>query len=353
MRMGPVRLAESRAAQLPLLDLGTDHPLLDSRARGTQFLELAVRTVVNAPTTTKMSFWSLNPYVGCEFGCAYCYARDTHRWLEDRFTATLPEEATRYDNPSDAFERHIYVKRNAPGVLLKTLDPLRLGDHTLVIGTATDPYQPAERRFRLTRQLLEALLHFKDLSLSLITKSTLIGRDAALLAELSRRHRVTVNISLITTDAALARRIEPRTPVPAARLRALRSLTERGVDAGLMVAPILPGLTDGRHHLARLAQAGKEAGARFLHGAALRLKPTAKARFLSVLGREFPELLAAYQQHYAGRINPTSTYEEALNQRLQSIQRQFGYRTNHDFSSGSREQRSASRSLHTATPALL
>jgi len=176
--------------------------VLDERARGTRFLELPARSVLNSAASTRMGFWSVNPYVGCEFGCTYCYARDTHRYAVER--SGLPQEPL----PDwEAFERRILVKTGAADVLVRTLDPARLGGHALVIGTATDPYQPAERRFGLTRKILEALLRYRGLTIEIISKSPLVVRDIDILLELGERHEVTVNVSLATLDRRLARRL--------------------------------------------------------------------------------------------------------------------------------------------------
>jgi len=227
--------------------------LLDERERGTRFVRLSVRSVLNSPATTGMGFWSVNPYVGCEFGCTYCYARDTHRY-------TIERTGQQQSGPAWLdFEKRILVKTEVADVLARTLDPSRLGDASLVIGTATDPYQPAERRFRLTRAVLEVLLQYRGLSIGVITKSPLITRDLAILQALSERHEVSVNISLATMDARLARRLELRSPVPSARIRALRRLTAGGIRAGRLVAPIVPGITDGRAGLSRLMGTAKEA----------------------------------------------------------------------------------------------
>ena len=202
-------------------------PVLDNRARGTRFLELPVRSVLNTPASTHMGFWSINPYVGCEFGCTYCYARDTHRWVMERAAQADRRTGGRctcksfgfgrsasLDSPEvpsagppvrlpawEAFEKEILVKTGVAEVLARTLDPARLGGHSLVIGTATDPYQPAERRFRLTRRILEVLRSYRGLSIEIITKSPLVTRDIDLLQALAERHEVTVNVSLATLIA--------------------------------------------------------------------------------------------------------------------------------------------------------
>lgn len=288
--------------------------LLDERARGTKFVSLPIRSVLNSPETTRMGFWSLNPYVGCEFGCAYCYARDTHRWTVERAEHEY----------HDDFEQRILVKADADAVLLRTLNPAKLGRRPLVIGTATDPYQPAERRFRLTRRILEALRHYRGLSISIITKSPLVTRDIDVLRQLATRHEVRVNVSLASLDAKLLRQLEPRTPVPSARIRALRQLTANGIDTGLLIAPIIPGLTDGRGALARLMRAAKEAGARYVIGSALRLNPAARRHFLPVLDREFPALAERYRRHYAASDNASRSYQTALASRLQELRQTIG-----------------------------
>ena len=294
-------------------------PVLDERSRGTKFIGLAVNSVLNTPASTGMGFWSINPYVGCEFGCTYCYARDTHRWTMERRggRALLP--------PEEAFEKEILVKTDVAEVLARTLNPARLAGHSLVIGTATDPYQPAERQFRLTRRILEVLRSYHGLSIGIITKSSLVTRDLDLLQALSDRHEVTVNISLATADARLARLLELRSPVPAARLRALRRLIEGGIHAGLLVAPIIPGVTDDWAGLARLLEAAKEAGARYVVGSALRLGPAARHRFLPFLSKEFPALAERYRRHYAGKDHVSQSYQDALNRRLRLLKQTYGF----------------------------
>jgi DNA repair photolyase len=225
----------------------------------------------------------------------------------------------------EAFEKRILVKRDIVEVLARTLDPARLGRESLVIGTATDCYQPAERRFRLTRGILELLLQYRGLSIGIITKSPLVTRDLTVLQRLSERHEVTVDISVATADARLARRLELRSPVPAARLKALRRLIEGGVRAGILLAPILPGITDDREGLSRLMAQAKEAGARYVVGSALRLGPAARHRFLPVLAREFPHLAERYERHFARRNGVSAAYQRALNHRLDDLKREHGF----------------------------
>ena len=227
--------------------------------------------------------------------------------------------------PEEAFEKEILVKSGVAEVLGRTLKPARLAGQSLVIGTATDPYQPAERRFRLTRRILEVLHSYHGLSIEIITKSPLVTRDLDLLQALSQRNEVNVNISLATADPRLARRLELRSSVPAARLRALRRLTQGGVYAGLIVAPIIPGITDDWAGLARLMEAAKEAGARYVIGSALRLGPAARRRFLPILEREFPALYERYRRHYAGSDMASRSYQDALTRRLNALRQAYGF----------------------------
>jgi DNA repair photolyase len=320
LRMGALRVTARQLDLLPIPEPASGWQVLDERERGTRFLSLAVRSVLNTSSATGMGFWSINPYVGCEFGCTYCYARDTHRYTLERSGAALePMPAW------EAFERRILVKTGVAEVLARTLDPARLGEHSLMIGTATDPYQPAERRFKLTRRILEVLLQHRGLAVGIITKSPLVVRDLDLLTHLAQRHEVTVNISLATLDRRLARRLELRSPVPEARIRALARLTEAGVHAGLLIAPILPGITDDRAGLDRLMGAAKAAGARYVVGSALRLGPAARHRFLPVIAREFPALAERYARHYERREGVSGAYQRALGRRLRALQDRHGF----------------------------
>jgi DNA repair photolyase len=311
-------MTAGRQLALALPTAAPGPPVLDRRGRGARFLGLEARSALNPPSATGMDFWTLNPYVGCEFGCCYCYARATHRYTAERQGLSLP------GRPAEAFERDIFVKRNAARLLARSLSPARLAGRPLLIGTATDPYQPAERRFGITRSVLEELARFRGLEIWITTKSPLVARDAALLRRLADRHRVSVCLSLISLDAGLLRRLEPRSPAPHARLRALAALARAGVPAGLLIAPIIPGLTDGWGVLGGLMAAGREAGARFAAGSALRLAPVARDGFLPVLEREFPGLMARYRRRYAGRAGAGRDYLAALDRRLRTLQRIHG-----------------------------
>ncbi|MBI4420073.1 MAG: hypothetical protein HY560_04540, partial [Gemmatimonadetes bacterium] len=247
-------------------------------------------------------------------------------------------EFTEFRGPHgwEAFEQRILVKEQVLEALESDLRRYFRSPHTpnrqsaapIVIGTATDPYQPAERRFRLTRQILERLARCEGLSVGIITKSPLVARDTDVLLRLQQRNDLEVFVSLITVDARVIRKVEARSPLPAVRLRALKRLTDAGVNAGLIVAPVLPGISDDRPHLEALFQSAREAGARFVHAGPLRLYPAVRERFLPVLGERFPGLAERYRQAYAGRSAAPREYARALTRRIKRLQRQFGFPVN-------------------------
>jgi DNA repair photolyase len=281
------------------------------------------RGVLNGPEVTGMGFWSINPYVGCAFGCAYCYARYAHRYVLERAATANPEHdglqnAVESMPPWLAFERRIFVKENAAEVLRRALRHgserhlALLGDESIVIGTATDPYQPAERRFRVTRSVLEVLAEHTGLSIVIITKSPLVTRDVDVLRRIARNSEITVHLSLITLDRELARRLEPRAPTPEARLRALARLREHGIDVGINVMPVLPGITDAPEQLDRLVRTVAEHGATYVNACALRLQSAARQRYLPFIEQEFPELAARYRATYARSHAVGERYREGL-----------------------------------------
>jgi DNA repair photolyase len=281
------------------------------------------KNVLNGPEVTGMGFWSINPYVGCAFGCAYCYARYTHRFVmeraasEDKMEEVLSE---RYEAmpPWLAFERNIFVKQNAPEVLARTLRHgsdkhlALLKGETIVIGTATDPYQPAERKFRVTRRILEVLGEHPGLKVSIISKSPLITRDIDVLSRINRISELHIHLSLITLRRDLARRLEPRSPTPESRVRALARLREAGIDAGINCMPVLPGITDNPSDLEALVKRVSEAGATYVGACALRLRSTARKRYLPFIAQEFPHLAERYSNTYAYSHNAGEKYREGL-----------------------------------------
>ena len=282
--------------------------------------EVPAGRMLNTPAATGMGYWSVNPYVGCAFGCAYCYARDAHRYAVERRGGTVDPGAAAGGAPLPAwlaFERRILVKAGARGALRRALGSAGrprgpAPGETVVVGTATDPYQPAERRFQVTRGVLEALAERPGVRVVVITKSPLVTRDAAVLARIAERGAASVHLTITTVDRELARRLEPRAPTPEARLRALARLRAVGVDAGVNVMPILPGITDAPEALAQLVERIAAAGATFAGACALRLRPTARARYLAVIDAEFPQLAARYRRAYGGGHQVGRRYRDGL-----------------------------------------
>lgn len=305
--------------------------------RDITYYAVHARSVLNDPGTTGMGFWSINPYTGCAFGCAYCYARYAHRYVMERATAArrLAGAAERDSGnipPWLAFERHIFVKRNAATALARALRhgsdkhlALVRGE-SIVIGTATDPYQPAERRFRVTREILELLATHPGLRVTIITKSPLVTRDVDVLARIGQLSSLSVHISLITLDRALARRIEPRAPTPESRLRAVARLAEAGIDVGINCMPVLPGITDDPRALESLVQRAAEAGARHLGSCSLRLQYEARKRYLPFIAQEFPRLAERYREAYAHSSSLGERYRAGLAAFMERACRKYGVR---------------------------
>jgi DNA repair photolyase len=279
--------------------------------RGVSFFELPCRSVLNRCTSERMPFqWTLNPYRGCEFGCTYCYARYSHeflgmeRWLD--------------------FQEKILVKRAAPLLLPKELTCERMDGKALAIGTVTDPYQPAEREFRITRGLLERLVLARNLTLSITTKSALITRDLELLEEIASRSRLSINISLITLNRRLARILEPRAPTPESRLATVRRLASAGLKVGVFAMPVLPGLTDSARGLEALVKASGGAGAKHFVAQMLFLRGSALAGFLPRLERDFPALASRYRREYSRGAYQSHVVRERLSLLVSELKRRHG-----------------------------
>ncbi|HEV2247916.1 MAG TPA: radical SAM protein, partial [Terriglobia bacterium] len=242
---------------------------------GVEYFSLPARSALNRESSRRMPFaWTLNPYRGCEFGCKYCYARYTHEFME------------LHDGLE--FERKIFAKLGSPDLLRAELRRARDGGQPIALGTATDPYQPAEKQFEVTRSMLKVFGEFEGLDFSITTKSTLILRDLDLLAPLARRHHLSVHITITTVDSRLARLLEPKAPPPLKRLKAVRQLASAGIRTGVNAAPVIPGLTDSPAQLESLARAASEHGAQSLFGNVLFLMPSAMAQFMPFLEKERP-----------------------------------------------------------------
>jgi len=249
--------------------------------------------------------WSLNPYVGCERGCRYCYARDYH--------------ARRGRDTGAGFDREIDVKVNFPELLAGELRRLRKRE-TVALGTATDPYQQCEGRYRITRRTLEALVA-SPLPIVIITKGSMVVRDIDLLARLD----VTVCVSIGTVSTELARTSEPHASPPQARLEAVRRLVSAGIDAGVLAAPILPGLSDSEASLDAVAAAAAKAGATFLSTRPLKLDPGVKPHYFAFLAERFPSLLASAEARFADRANPEHAYVDALEARARRVRSRYRF----------------------------
>jgi len=293
-----------------------------------QYHAAPARGIFNPPAATGMGFWSINPYVGCAFGCAYCYARDTHRYTLER-AGEVGRQVAESLPPWLAFERRVLVKEQAGARVREALRSPRSpsAGESLVIGSATDPYQPAERRFRITRSVLEALEPVQGLSIVLITKSPLVTRDIPLLRQLAERNAVQVHVSLITVDRELARTLEPRAPTPESRLRAVRRLVEAGLEVSVNCMPVLPGITDAPAQLEALVQAVAATGVQSLGACALRLRSASRRRYLPVVREQFPALVASYEKTYRDSAYSSDSYRTGLEQYMANLCERYGLRT--------------------------
>ena len=255
--------------------------------------------------------WSLNPYMGCAHRCTFCYVR--------AFEA-------RADRPADGrYGRSIRVKTNVAAVLRRELARPSWSGGPVAIGAATDPYQPAEGRYRLTRACVEALGEAAN-PFSIITRGPLIVRDRDVLAAAARRADVTVTFSLPTLDREIWRRTEPGTAPPRQRLRALRELVEAGIRVGVGMAPILPGLSDRPELLADVVRAAREAGATGIWANLLYLKPGTREHFLASLAEDWPELLPEYEQLYARRAYLPASETAPVRTQVRDLARLHGVR---------------------------
>lgn len=273
--------------------------------RRVEYRSLPTRKWLNRCHSKRVPFhWTINPYRGCEYGCKYCYARFTHEFLE------------RQDE--DAFEREIYAKDWNLEEFRAELRHVKAGQ-VIGLGTATDPYQPAERKFGSTRKVLEAMLGLEHLTLFITTKSDLVARDAALLKEISKTNNVRVTSTVTTMDSDLARLIEPFAPRPALRIDSVAELTAAGVPVGVIASPVLPLITDTMENLEAVAIAAKKAGADQFGANVLFLKPSAQRVFFPLLSDKFPQHLARYRRNYAAGAYLNDTYPKFIQERIQAI----------------------------------
>jgi DNA repair photolyase len=266
--------------------------------RGLEFLHVRSHRIINEVKGAPFGFrYTINAYRGCTHACTYCFARPTHTYLD-------------LDADRD-FERRIVVKTNAVALLRSELAPRRWAGDAIAMGTNTDPYQRAEGKYRLTRGVLEVLTEAAN-PFSILTKSTLVLRDLELLVEATKRAEVRVNLSIGTLDEAVWRATEPGTPHPQRRVEAVARLNDAGVACGVLMAPVLPELSDHPDQLEAVVKACVEAGARSVSTVLLHLKPGVKDVFLGRLATTHPDLVDAYRRRYRNRTYAVRADQQSL-----------------------------------------
>jgi len=299
----------SEPERVGIARLAFSSPLVDAK-RGTEYFLLPTKSILNHCESTRVPFsWTVNPYRGCEFGCQYCYARYTHEFME---------------LDGHDFEKKIYVKLNAGPLAARDLGMDKVQGQHIAIGTATDPYQPAEREFGATRAILEQMAARKGLSVSITTKSDQVLRDVDLLRRIGEHSCVSVNLSITTLRTRLARLLEPRAPRPDLRMRAVEELRRAGIAAGVFAMPVLPGITDREEDLDALARAARDAGAQWFAGSVLFLMPSAQKQFLPFLEKKFPKLVRQYREWYSREAYAPETYRKEISARVAALRKKYG-----------------------------
>ncbi len=281
------------------------------RGHDIEFRSLSVQSILNSTVSRRGIPFSktINPYRGCEFACRYCYARYTHEYMELR-------------QPED-FERKIFVKQNAAWLLQQELRDLRAGEE-IAIGTATDPYQPIERRAKITRSLLEVFAGRRGLRIGIVTKSSLIIRDIDLLERIAEHNELVISVTITTPDAKLARILEPRAPRPDLRLRTVARLRRAGLRTGILCSPLLPGLTDTLEALDGMARRAKAVDASFFAAQPLFLKPCSRETYLAFIREHFPKLESLYRFRFAGRDFVAEAYRKRIQELVEAVSRKHG-----------------------------
>ena len=279
-------------------------------AHNVEYFTLESKSLLNRCVSNRnLPFtWTINPYRGCEFACKYCYARYTHEFMEMRDGLD--------------FERKIYVKQHAAALLrhdLRRVEP----DEAIALGTATDPYQPAERRYEVTRSILEEFAKHRGYELGIVTKSNLIVRDLELMKEVARSNHLSVHITVTTLNVDLARILEPRAPRPDLRLDAVRAISQAGLRVGISCCPVIPGITDSPEDVEAVIAAAAEAGADFAFANPLFLKPCSAAVFLPFLKENFPHLAESYRQRYRNRAFLPPAYAKRLSELVKRLREKY------------------------------
>jgi DNA repair photolyase len=317
----PPQLQTSHAPLVGIARLAANSPAAETQRRSAEkpeYFLLPVKSILNRCDSQRVPFdWTINPYRGCEFGCKYCYARYTHEYMEI---------------DGGEFERKIFVKQDAAALLARDISQKysyesESSAHTLAehiaIGTATDPYQPAEKEYRVTRACLEELAKREGLSISIVTKSNQVVRDLDLLRQIAAKSALTVNITITTLRPRLARLLEPRAPRPDLRLAAVKQLREAGLSVGVSASPLLPGINDGE--LEAVAAASRDAGAQWFYSGVLFLMPSSAKQFLPFIRKKFPKLAKQYEQWYAKNNYAPEDYRQKVAERVRQIREKFGF----------------------------
>jgi DNA repair photolyase len=285
-----------------------------------EYFLLPVKSILNRCDSDRVPFeWTVNPYRGCEFACKYCYARYTHEYLEI---------------DGGEFERKIFVKQDAAALLARDVSQKysyesKASGYTqaehIAIGTATDPYQPAEREYGVTRSCLEELAKREGLSISIITKSNQVVRDIDILKVIAAKSTLTIDITITTLKPRLARLLEPRAPRPDLRLSVVKELREAGLHVGVSASPVLPGITDGDGELERVAEAAKAAGAEWFFSGVLFLMPASARQFLPFVRERFPRLAKQYDDWYRRNGYAPEEYRRKASERVHRIRQKYGF----------------------------
>ena len=285
-----------------------------------EYFLLPVKSILNRCDSARVPFdWTINPYRGCEFGCLYCYARYTHEYME---------------LDGGEFERKIFVKKDAAPLLAYDVAHKysyasessggEKPEH-IAIGTATDPYQPAEREYGVTRACLEELSKREGLSISVITKSNQIVRDIDLFKKIAERSELSLNITITTLRARLARLLEPRAPRPDLRIAAVRQLREAGLRVGVSASPLIPGITDREGELEAVAEAAHKAGAQWFFSGVLFLMPSSAKQFLPFIREKFPRLTKQYEEWYTKEAYAPEKYRKQIAERVAHLKQKYGF----------------------------
>jgi DNA repair photolyase len=315
MRWDNLRLIDPPGRErmtVPLFEQGAVVRTFDTpEFRGITFYEVRARSIINrVPEASRVPFrWTINPYRGCSHACLYCFARNTHTYLDMDY--------------GEDFNSQIVVKVNAAECLRKELAAKSWAGEHIAMGTNVDPYQRAEGRYRLMRGILEGLRDFAN-PFSILTKGSLILRDIDLLQECAAVAEVATNVSVGFVDKELWRLLEPGTPSPATRLEVCRKLNDAGIDCGVLMAPIIPFLTDSPSQLATTVRAISESRATHVSPIVLHLRTGAREWYMKWLAENHPDLVPRYEGLYARGAYAPKAYQEEITGRVRDFAAKYG-----------------------------